>query len=166
MNKDKLKAFTLIEITIAMLIAAVVIGLCYYTFQLFMNLSHEQQQKKNEQFQAELLQHLLVRDFDHARAIYLEDERLTIQDSSGEIKYTLSANHILRNQYDLRTDTFQMKVLEHKAEFEGPKLPDPNLINRLSLQLQQEKQTWSQSLSKNYTAQQLMRIENLQYSFN
>jgi len=166
MNNSRLKAFTLIEITIAMLIAAVVIGLGYYTLQLFTRLSLEHQQQKGERFQVELLQHLLQRDFDRAQAIYLEEDVLAMLDSSGTIYYTLSLEHILRQQYNIRTDTFDIKSVQTEGIFSGPRLPAPNLIDGLHLQLQQRGDKSTLVLRKEYTAQELMTLEDQSKSLN
>lgn len=104
----RVQSFTILEVTIAMLLVAIIASFAFYTLNIFVRLSQEQQIKKIKKYSLELFMHRLNVDWNQAITILYEDNYnlLSLKDSIGTINYTFSDSLILRNQYNLRTDSF------------------------------------------------------------
>lgn len=123
-KKVNLRAFTLLEITVAMLLVALLSGFAYYALHTFANLSQYQQTKKRDKYSLELLLSRIEADWYLADSLAYRDNEMLFKDTIGIIQYTFEDSLILRNQYQLRTDSFMMTMNVsaiqnlHKDDFE------------------------------------------------
>lgn len=158
MPTKKLKAFTLMELSIAMLIAGICIGMAFYMFQFFQQLYLGQQREKQEQFTFTLFQHLLKKDMQQAQAVFYEENQLQLLDSIGIIHYVFSENQILRDHYQQQTDTFNLKVTTVDGLYRNASRPSATCIDEFHLTVAFDKEEHSFILDKKYAALQLMKI--------
>src|SRR3569832_707986 len=95
MNR-RVKGFTILEISIAMLIASMVIGITY-TAYLIIGRAYQSYNSKHEHI-AELLKldELLRKDFDHAELILKDTGGIAIHYPTCVIKYRFDTAFILR----------------------------------------------------------------------
>lgn len=159
MQTKKLKAFTLMELSIAMLIAAICIGMAFYMFQFFQRLYLSQQREKQEQFSFSLFQHLLKRYGPGPSSFYAENE-LQLLDSAGTIRYIFTENHIARDHYQQQTDTFNFKISAIDGLYRNASRPSPTCIDEFQVTVTYDKEEHTFILDKKYAAQQLMQIAN------
>ena len=107
-TNNRVAAFTVMEMTIAMLISAIVIAFTYSAFGILKR-AYAEFSKKNKQ-RAELLQldHVLKRDFFKSISIYRTESGLRFADTSVTIEYIIDSEAIIRK--GISTDTFKIGI--------------------------------------------------------
>lgn len=153
----KLQAFTILEITITMLIVSILSAFVYYAVQSFTHLLNEQQVKKWHQYEFDLLCHQLRWDSYQSDSIRTADEGgLSFIDSLGIIDYHFLDSTVLRTQYALRTDTFHVRA-EFPAKTMALHLPEEaHLITSFELPLVLDQKQVYLPIRKVYSAKQLI----------
>jgi prepilin-type N-terminal cleavage/methylation domain-containing protein len=148
MNSKTVKAFTIIEVTIAMLISAIVIGITYAVFSVI-NQSYNSFNKKNEHMaEVLLLDKLLRKDFEHAVLIIKDTSGIAFQSPDKSVRYKFDTAYVVR--IGQISDTFKVKTDTINASFENEIVNDPasskeeNRLDQLDLSivLQNEKITY------------------------
>lgn len=159
MRNRWLKAFTLLELTIAMLISAISIGMAFYMFQYFQQLFLTQQKQRQERFSYSLFKHLLQQDID--RAVWLKSDAngLICVDGKGRISYEFDSHYIVRHQYESHRDTFRIVTIDFDTTAQLENLPMDDLTDHLSLKVRFENNEHRFDYHKTYSAQQLMQPE-------
>src|SRR4051812_28675357 len=106
MMKKRARAFTIIEVTIAMLISAIVIGISYTVYSIISR-SYNSFNHKNEAMAVVVrLDELLQKDFDRSAYISKDTTGITFQGSNNVVNYNFNPDHIVRT--GLVTDTFKV----------------------------------------------------------
>src|SRR4051794_24174209 len=103
--KTKVNAFTLMEVVIAMILAAISIAISFSVYSLISQ-SYRQYDLKNKKT-AEFVQlsQLLQKDIQKAEYITGMQNELNLLSNEGEIDYLFEGAYLLRNHYGLKTDT-------------------------------------------------------------
>lgn len=159
MQKDgtyKLQSFTLLEITIAMLLVAILSAFAYYAFQTFLNISTQEQHKKRDRYMVELFFSRMTADWANAEHIGYSEGELRIRDTVGEINYRMQDSLILREQYALQTDSFFLRLSVQEVQWlqkEGFQTP---LLQNLLGFVYFKGQTIPIELTKSYSATQIL----------
>jgi len=156
MNKNKLPAFTLMELTIAMLIAAVLLGLAFRVLGGFTTLFSEQQRQKTEGYEQDLLPHRLRQDFFRADSVLYGEPQLELYDSIGVIRYTFADTVVLRDQYALRTDTFRMQHELPVVYYVGRGSSSTNKVSDMVWTIVTDEKFIPLHFSKSYAATELI----------
>ena len=105
---EKVKAYTIMEVTVTMLIASLLIAITFTSYSLIIK-SFQSFSTKNNQLGALLtLNHLLTRDFEQAVAINKTIDGITISKDIQVVKYVLKPDFIVR--IAARTDTFKVQT--------------------------------------------------------
>jgi prepilin-type N-terminal cleavage/methylation domain-containing protein len=133
----RIKAFTLMEVVISMIIAALVITIAYTAYQII-HRSYQAYQLKNTQMAVLLrLDERLKKDFSRSVLISQTTEGLAFTDSSGTVRYTFSEGSVIRQ--GILVDTFKVITQDISLQFEGKALaaaaeeePESNRIDELS----------------------------------
>lgn len=157
-TKNKLKAFTILEITLTMLIVSILASFVYYAFHTFSNMLTEQQQKKRAELDFDLFCDRIRWDSYQSDSIKIQQEYiLSFQDSLGVIEYQFLDDMILRTQHAIRTDTFNIQSgLPLITEIHSGH-PENNLVVAFELPLVDNDQTaLPLAVTKLYSARQLM----------
>lgn len=152
----RLKAFTLIEITISMLLVSILSAFIYYTFTTFNALLADQQQRKMAQYEFDMLCHRIQWDGHHASSMELQNNTLRMQDSLGTIDYIFMEDQVLREQYQLRTDTFFVAVPTPVYQTRTVGMPKDNFMDSYVVSLSFQDHTVQVPLQKAYSAEQLI----------
>lgn len=117
MNKHRVKAFTILEITITMLIAAIVIGITYTAYTIVFKSYLSFNNKNNDMAVLLNLDHLLKRDFEQAETIEKDENGIILKRSNKLIKYEFQPDFIVRNSAGI--DTFKVKMQDVILSFEN-----------------------------------------------
>lgn len=105
--QKKLKAFTLLELLIGMIISSLVVGFSYWAYFVIYS-QYMNYKLVKEQINAEItFQTVILNDVTGAQAIFSDaDNEITLQnDSVAEINYRFTVKFILRKQNEI-IDTF------------------------------------------------------------
>jgi Tfp pilus assembly protein PilE len=117
MIKHRVKAFTILEVTITMLIAGLLIGITYASYSIVIKSYHSFTMKNDAMASLVSLDHLLKRDFDQADVIFKEPDGVSIKKEDKTIKYIFSTDFIVREA--ARIDTFKMQTTDINTTFEN-----------------------------------------------
>lgn len=114
----KLKAFTILELTIAMLIAAIVIAITYTSYSIISRSFIAFRQKSEETAIMARLDQLLRRDIGRADMVMGADNKITMNGTpEGAVIYELNDAYIIRRSSAV--DTFKVAVSNYQMLFEG-----------------------------------------------
>src|ERR1700749_1025250 len=96
MSKYKIKAFTVMELVITMLVAAILTGFIYTAFQI-VSKSYQVFHEKNEEMAAlERLDELLKKDFSKAVFVEKSSNAIILQKEKDTVQYSFESGYILR----------------------------------------------------------------------
>ena len=147
----KLKAFSLLEVLIALVISGLVISMAYSGF-----LFAHTQFNKFKGITTELrdyftLSEVLNREFENANKVVKKSNyEIEIQQIDNTIKYTFENDYIVRTVTN-RTDTFWFQTSNIEMNVINETI-DQQLIDYLKLNFQDDKREQSLSFMKNYEA--------------
>lgn len=160
MKTLKLKAFTLMELTIAMLISAISIGMAFYMFQYFQQLFLQQQKQRQERFSYSLFKHLLEQDIDRSVWLKTSESGLICENEFGNISYEFAPKFIVRNQNTVQKDTFLIQTVNLDTTPRMQHLPSEELTDHIHLNIRFENKEHQFDYHKIYSAQQLLQLES------
>lgn len=160
----RVKAYTILELTIAMLIAAILIGITFTAYGI-VSKSYGLFKAKNEAV-ARLgqLDHLLSRDFNNAELIESDRGHLQIhQSGASEIEYEFGNAFIVRKSISI--DTFKiansnLKFLNQREDISG----QGGRIDELSFTINFQNVTIPFHYRKQYSSENLINTNN--YALN
>jgi type II secretory pathway component PulJ len=155
--KKKVPAFTLMEVTIAMLIAAIAIAITYTAYRIISGTYLNYAKKQDRIAAFTVADKLLKRDFLTADHILRTAEGLDFQSGQGVIKYQFKDTCVLREQYALQTDTFKLQVKTIRFTFENETAAEGAEVDRLDYHTRLEGQPISLLYQKTYSAQNLFK---------
>lgn len=151
----KLPAFTLMEVTIAMLIAAIAIAITFTAYQIVSGSYLNFTRKQDRIAIFVTADKLLKQDFLKAKKITKISEGLVMEMEEGLISYNFRSDYLLRDQYSIRTDTFKLKIDKLNFLFENEVVADTGLIDQCSFETEIDKQAISLYYQKVYSARDL-----------
>ncbi len=117
MSKQRVKAFTILEVTITMLIAAVLIGITYTTYSIVFRSYSSFNHQNQEMAMLVRLDQWLKKDFARADSIQKDTAGIILNGAGRHIKYTFDPDFIIRTE--TKSDTFQLKTETVTASFEN-----------------------------------------------
>ena len=122
MKARRINAFTIIEVTIAMLLTALTIGITYSDNNIVAK-TYKAYSAKNENITKFItLDHILRRDFDRADTILKDSAGVALKISSTIIKYKFFPNYIIRESSKI--DTFKLQAVDPVTAFESLPIND------------------------------------------
>ena len=127
MSKRRVKAFTILEVTIVMMITSLLIGITYTSYSIIVKSYLSFTEKNKDQTVLTNLDYLLRRDFEQANIIRKEPDGVSLQRESGIIKYQIKPEYILRE--GIRTDTFKVETQDLSTLFENVPINDVQTID-------------------------------------
>jgi|GEM_PF-589982 len=153
---NKIAAFTLMEVTVSMLIAAIAIAITY-TAAHIVKVTYGDYQKKHDDVAAYgMLDKLLKQDFARQGKIVKTDNGLQVQTASGVISYEFRDDYMVREQYALATDSFKLPSKVVVCTFEKQEVTTGQPIDKFELQTILEKEEILLIYQKTYSAQDLI----------
>lgn len=161
MNRRRLQAFTIMEVTVAMLIAAIAIGITYTVYSIVVK-SYSNYIRKNKDMAVVLrLDELMKKDFERADNIFSTGNHLSFISPEQTISYDLEPNFVLRT--GITQDTFKVNVPEYAASFENVPLPGSDVsqeqrrLDELEMTILFETKTISYHYKKQYSSASLIQ---------
>jgi len=163
MKSGKVKAFTIMELTIAMLISAIAIGISYAIF-LIVSHSYQSYVTKNMRVsEAQRLDATMRMDFDRGLLVSKDTSGIKIQFPSGQVIYKFDTASVVR--ITATSDTFKVKTDSIGFSFEGKafseyQTPGPqNRIDQLDVTTLLENQKITYHYHKIYSSADLINID-------
>lgn len=156
----KVKAFTIMEITVAMLISAIVIGMAYTCFNIIYQQYHTFNTKQAELVEIDQLNKVLQHDFDKAEIILQDNDDIVLKNKDDQLTYHIQPDYILRIANAV--DTFKVNTQEVTRYFEGQTLdtesdlPENNRIDELSFTIIYHNEKIPYYYFKQYSSQDLI----------
>ncbi len=167
MHVKKIPAFTLMEVTIAMLLTSLVIGITYTAYRLVSRSYVDYVHKQEIMATFLTADKLLKQDFSQARRIIRSGENvehstdaddrggLQIETDAGIIRYVFTPGYLLRDQFALRVDTFKITIKAPVFFFENVPAENGTLIDQVHFETRLEGAPLTLNYKKTYSAQDL-----------
>lgn len=150
------KAFTLLEITIAMLIAAVCIEIALYVLGTFTQLGEKQQREKQREYLLQLFCHRLERETVMANYIRFVDNCLLLEVGHKQTVYIFRDSALVRIQEGVATDTLIGLVDGLLVEY-VPNIT-PQFVRLYSFELHVGSRRYPFMFQKEYSAENLIHL--------
>jgi len=159
MKSQRIKSFTLIEMVLAMLFAAIVVGMAYTSITIFSRLYERYRLSRSADADLQLINQAITRDFYSSPLIELVDKQIILKDSSGlvYIYYSVGENYLFRTAA-LKTDSIKMDKLAFTCSFEGH-LTEKGIIDQVVLGFNNDELPTIFSIRKQYSAAELFGYE-------
>jgi type II secretory pathway component PulJ len=153
MNR-RLKAFTLFELVIGMLLSAVVIGMVYSGYGIIVKIYDKHLITSRAQSELMMMEATLQRDLDEAVTVQADGQRIQMMDSLGSpaVSYLVSENQLIRNSS--LADTFRLDQLTVSFCFESAEV-QRGLTDQLNMKFSFSEKAQGITIHKKYSAQQL-----------
>jgi hypothetical protein len=116
MNK-RVKAFTILEVTITMLVAALVIGITYSAYSIIIKAYGSFNHKNQDMAVLVRLDEWLKKDFAHADIVLKDTAGIVLNSADHHIKYRFDPDFIVR--FEIKSDTFKFKTDSLVTSFEA-----------------------------------------------
>lgn len=154
---NKLPAFTIMEVTIAMLIAGIAIAITFTAYRIVTRVYIDFSKKQNNLATFIGLDKLLKQDFVAAKNIVRSSEGLVLQLDGGVVTYQINEQYLVRDQFSLRTDTFKINVNHLNYLFEQAPVEAHGVIDQVNFDVAVEGEQIPVQYQKIYSAQTLFR---------
>jgi hypothetical protein len=157
MNNQKIPAFTLMEVVISMLIAAIAISITFTAYQIVSGSYGAFTKKQNRVAALAISDKLLKQDFIRALNIERSSDGIVLHLAEGEVSYIFTDTCILRDQFTLRIDTFKVSIKNLSFLFEGQPGEEGARIDQLGFQTELDGMQMPFQYHKTYSAQDLFK---------
>lgn len=155
---SKIKAFTLLEIIIALMLTFFVIGILYLSYNLMERQFRNEYEKQLSSIV--LLKSGLEMDFFYADTLFAEQKQLLVFRNGKETSYQFNNDAIVK-KINLTSDTlFKGGCL---PEFES--IEKNSWVKRLTLKLKVEDDEVNMSFSKSYRPNQLLKAKEISFEY-
>lgn len=138
----KIKAYTLMEVTVAMLLSAICIGICYTAYDII-GKYYATFQQKNESADIVLsLRQVMEKDINKATIMMKTSDGFLCKQDIAAVAYIFNDGEILRQIESLRTDTFKVAWKDYFVGFEGAEVIEADTLDQVKFTLVMDKQTF------------------------
>ena len=160
MEKGRIKAFTLIELVLAMMLAAIVMGMAYSAFTVFTRVYGRFHSKNLAHADVQLFRQVLQLDMEKAARIELREGQLNFKDPlSQEVSsYSFGPGYLVRAHHSVR-DTFKMQRLTLQSSFENADVSE-GIVDHLVFRFQHGNAQMTMSAAKAYTSADLFNYQD------
>jgi type II secretory pathway component PulJ len=155
--RKKIPAFTLMEVTIAMLIAAIAIAMTYTAYRIISGTYSSYAKKQDRVAAFSLADRLLKNDFLGADHIIKTTEGVDFKSGNGLISYQFKDSLMLRSQHVLQTDTFKFPLKTVCLTFENMEAEVATEVDQLEYETSLEAQPITLTYKKRYSSQNLFK---------
>jgi hypothetical protein len=152
------------EITIAMLLSAIVISITYTVFSIVTRSYHGYQLKHEGMASVLRLDELLQKDFERAEIILKDTDGIALQSAALLVKYRFYPDYVLR--ISAITDTLKVKTDSLMTSFEKKEISttstdiESKRIDQLGMIVTFEKETIPYYYHKLYSSENLINRKN------
>lgn len=158
MKNKKVSAFTIMELTVAMLISAMVIAVAYTAFVLMGNVYRNYHTRQTELAVLMRVDELLRRDFTRAEFITYRNDSLCFWVDSQQVRYAFSGDKIIRKSGII--DTFKVEGKLPVYLFEGSVLelrPDTLRVDEMYFDINYMKNSFPYHYKKQFSSAELFK---------
>lgn len=157
MKTKKIEAYTMMEVAIAMLLAAVCMSICYTAYSMIGDYFQTFQKRNASAEEVLTMRRTMEKDISKGRYLIRTAEGINIPGDSLNITYKFADSAILREAEGLRTDSFHVSQVEASFLFEGREALELDTVDQISFKLKMEKQrTIPVTIVKMYSAHDLL----------
>jgi type II secretory pathway component PulJ len=155
------RAFTIMELAIAMVISAIVVGFCYYAWLFVRRQTITYQARSRLVNEYYLLSTALQRDAERADAIKDELDKGHVEfiHEGGAAGYLFNRLSVMRGTADVQ-DTFRIKAAIDSVRYVNDSL---HLIEKIFLHVEMDTVEMHFFINKVYSAGQIMKAEEEQH---
>jgi len=153
----KISAYTLLEVTIAMLLAAVTIGICYTAFTLTNQYYADIKNRKDQVGEILLLQKQLSKDVDRATVIKKLNDGIYISYDTITISYHFSADFVTRDYHQIKVDTIKIAVTTLDLKFENREAANDDLLDEIIFNCKRQDKSFPMHFKKIYSSTNLFQ---------
>ena len=153
----KISAYTLLEVTIAMLLAAITIGICYTAFTLMNQYYAEIKNRKDQVGEILLLQQLMSRDIEQATLIKKQTDGIKISYDTVDISYHFAADFITRDYQQIKIDTIKIAAAALDLRFENREAVNDGLLDEIVFICKRKNKSFPMHFKKTYSATNLFQ---------
>lgn len=157
MMTAKIKAYTIFELVLAMLLAVVVIGMAYTAYSIFCRIQKNYSGYVDRNTELLVFKKLIYNDLDQSSAVVLADSSMVLKGLANEpeIRYEIHPQFMVR--VSMIRDTFHLKDLTVTASFENEtRINGP--IDLLTLRFEHAHAPFVMSIAKLYTSVELFQF--------
>jgi prepilin-type N-terminal cleavage/methylation domain-containing protein len=151
----KIKAFTLMEVTVAMLISAICITVCYTAYSIIANYYSSFQLKNQAADHVLSLKQVMEIDFLKSNCLLKTEDGIELLQDSTAIQYTFTNSTVLRKLGVLHTDTFKVQYSNLKTYFETNEIVETDTIDRVNFTVLLNQTSVPIQINKYYSAKDL-----------
>lgn len=130
-----IKAYTLMEMTVAMLLAAISITICYSAYGIVSGYFLGFQQKNKQAQDLLMFTHAMESDLQRCKLVLRLDDGVELKCDSVNVNYLFASKYILRVLGELKTDTIRLEHTPVLTFFEGSEVNDSDTIDRIDLSI-------------------------------
>lgn len=155
----RLKAFTLLEMTLAMVLTSLVVAMGYSATDIVQAQLTNFRSTQSKLVDVQRLYSELALDFDRAETVRLGDEQLIINLEKEHLTYRWETGTIYRVQQE-QIDSFQLQLVDHECYFQQALVEQTaKPIDGLEMTLSLDGEAWNLRWEKQYSAATLMQLE-------
>lgn len=152
-----IKAYTLMEMTVAMLLAAISITICYSAYGIVSGYFISFQQKNKQAQDMLIFTHVMERDLQRCNLVLRLEDGVELQCDSVNINYHFAGKYILRLLGELNTDTIKLEHTPVLTFFEGSEVNTMDTIDRIDLSIVLAQKSIPLQFQKSYSAANLFQ---------
>jgi prepilin-type N-terminal cleavage/methylation domain-containing protein len=159
MRNHKCKAFTILEVVVTMLIAAILVGITYSAYRIVSKSYFAYLEKNRSLYNLTSLDRLIKRDFRRSVKINTISDGLQFSCLTDTVFYGFKPSYVTRTQGI--TDTFRINISELRIKFLQTDItPSAELlpVDELSFLLQEKQDTIAYHYFKLYSSEELVKI--------
>lgn len=146
------------EVTVAMLLSAICISICYTAYSIIGDYYRLFHQKNETADQVLSLRHVLEKDFLKSSYILKQEDGFELLIDTTKIHYTFDEHAVLRKFGEIHTDTFKVETQNLKTYFDGVELMEIDTIDQIGFTILLAKNTPTTiQLNKLYSAKDLFK---------
>jgi len=152
----KIRAYTILEVTVAMLLSAICISICYTAYGIIATY-YTKFQQKNESADAVLsMKQVLCKDIAKATVLLQLRDGMLCQSDSTRVSYLFEDDYILRQVDPGRIDTLKVAVSDLYMVFEGVEVSEADTVDLVKFKVELPNQAKIPMVfSKHYSSQNL-----------
>lgn len=157
MKTQRIEAYTLMEVAIAMLLAAICISICYTAYGMVGDYFQAFQKRNAAAEEVLTLRRTMEKDILRGRYLIRSTDGIDIVGDSLGISYHFAEKAVLRKLKDLRTDSFHVTAAQTHFLFEGREALELDTVDQVNFMLTPDKQSAIPiALTKLYSAHDLL----------
>jgi hypothetical protein len=127
---NKIKSFTILELTVVMLMSTLVLGIAYNGYTIFYKQFISFKKSSSKIADISLLDRLIWTDIADCKTVVKNEQGITCKFAGNEIKYVLEEDFILRKRGTM-IDSFFITVEDAEYNFRTNKAYDGQIIDEL-----------------------------------